>query len=54
MKWRILKEKKLCSKGKIIRKMFLTETLAKMSQNMYAYSFFSEHSKHFFYFEKHN
>ena len=30
----------------------LTDTLAKMSQNIFAYSFVSEHIKHFFYFEK--
>ena len=27
---------------------FLTDTLAKMSQNIFAYSFVSEHSKHLF------
>ena len=36
------------SKGKIPRQIsiFLTDILAKMSQNIFAYSFFSEHSKH--------
>ena len=29
---------------------FLMDTLAKMSQNMFAYSIVSEHSKHFFLF----
>ena len=37
----------------ILRKYFeqcpiLTDTLAKMSQNIFAYSFVSEHSKHYF------
>ena len=30
----------------------LTDTLGKMSQNIFAYSFVSEHSKHFFYLKK--
>ena len=30
-----------------ILKMFITDTLAKTSQNILAYSFVSEHSKHF-------
>ena len=33
-------------------KKFLTDTLANMSQNIFAEYFVSEHSKHFFYFEK--
>ena len=33
--------------------MFSTDTLAKMSQNIFAYSFISEHSNNLFYFETH-
>ena len=49
-------EKNFGSKGKILRKVqylfnFLSDTLAKMSQSLVAYSFVSEHSKHFFYVE---
>ena len=56
-----LKKKKYGSKGKILRKILifkkifwkvLTDILTKTSQNIFAYSFISEHSKHFFYFEK--
>ena len=42
-------------KGEIItifeEKKFLTDTLAKMSPNIFTYSFVSEHSIFFFYFE---
>ena len=31
---------------------FLTDTLARISQNIFVYSFVSEHSKNVFYFEK--
>ena len=31
---------------------FLTNTLAKMSQTIFAYAFVSEHSMYYFYFEK--
>ena len=34
--------------------MFLTDTLANMSQNIFAYSFISEQSKHFFLFREKN
>ena len=34
--------------------MFLTDTLANILQNSFAYSFVSEHYKHFFYFDKKN
>ena len=51
------RRKKIGSKGKILfnilRKyfeMFLTYTLSKMSKNIFAYSFVSEHFKTFFLF----
>ena len=55
--------KNLVCKGKILRKnfnvvrkywgkCFLTDTLAKTSQNIFAYSFVSEHSKHSFLFQE--
>ena len=49
-----MKKKKIGSKGKIsifylnILKMFLTDTLAKMSKNIFAYSLVSENSDFFF------
>ena len=49
VKLRILKEKNLCSKGKVHRKYFQR---IPRSQNMFAYSYVSDHSKHVFYFEK--
>ena len=54
-----MKEKKnFCSKGKIqyfmklSEKMFLTDTLAKISQNIFAYISISEHSSSFSLFQK--
>ena len=40
--------KKLSFNRKYFEKSFLMDTLAKMSQNSFAYSFVSEHSKRFF------
>ena len=49
----VLKEKYLnFNILKSILKRFFTDSLAKSSQNIFAYSFVSEHSKHYFYFEK--
>ena len=56
----ILKKKNFGSKGNIqknfyiLRKYFevFNNTLAKMSQNIFAYAFVSEHSMYYFYFEK--
>ena len=45
----VLKEKFKYFK-KILRKMFLKDTLAKISQDIFPYSFVSEHSRHFFFF----
>ena len=41
------RKKNFGSKRKIVLKMFFKDTLAKSSQSIFAYSFFSEHSKHF-------
>ena len=55
------KKKNFGSKGKLLSfqyfkkifwKMFLEFCFSKMSQNILAYSFVSEHNKYFFYFEK--
>ena len=53
------RKQNFCTKDKMLKKniyiylLNLTDTLAKMSQNIFAYSSVSEHSKHFFlYFEK--
>ena len=47
------RKKKKFNIKKILGKKFLTDTLAKTWQTIFAYSFVSEHSKHFFcYFEK--
>ena len=35
---------------KILNPNLLTDTITKSSQNIFSYSFVSEHSKHFFYF----
>ena len=48
------RRKNIGSKGKIsiFKKKFLTDTLAKMSQNIFAYSFFSQNILSiYFYFE---
>ena len=42
------KKKNFGSEGKILIIIFLTDTLAKMSQNIFAYSLVSEHSNNFF------
>ena len=45
LKWMTLKEKKKIVKEKYLKKeKFLTDTLAKSSQNIFEYSFASEHS----------
>ena len=36
----------------IFEKMFLTDTLAKTSKNIFAYSFVSEHTKHIILFDE--
>ena len=52
-----VEEKEFGSKGKIrktskFKKKFLTDTLAKISQNIFNYSFVPEHYEHFFYLKK--
>ena len=59
MKGLILKKKIFCSKGKnnfdILKNFsFLTNTLAKLSKTIFAYSFVSEHSMHFFFILRKN
>ena len=48
----IERKKKLVLKEKRIFYNFLTDAPTKMSQNIFAYSFVSENSEHFLYFEK--
>ena len=46
----LIVEEKYLEKFQYFKKIFFNENLAKSSQNIFAYSFVSEHSKHFFYF----